>query len=164
MRISEITNAENQLALWKIVSDSVWSAVSQQAAAEQQTSDAAAAHQRTLKTSADSAAPPHTVSASASPIRKKPVPHAAVDPIKPAARQKSTLAKKNKSIAQQTAQTNKQQTPLDTTKVKPNIASIKAVPTQQPIEAQPPLTLKQMRFNSALKASTAKLGNKTTVL
>ncbi|MGV1017976.1 MAG: hypothetical protein ACOYBW_11445 [Fluviibacter phosphoraccumulans] len=34
MRIVEFASAEEQLALWKLVSDSVWSAVSQQAKAE----------------------------------------------------------------------------------------------------------------------------------
>ena len=34
MRIVEIASAEEQLALWKLVSDNVWSAISQQAKAE----------------------------------------------------------------------------------------------------------------------------------
>lgn len=34
MRIDEFASAEEQLALWKLVSDNVWSAISQQAKAE----------------------------------------------------------------------------------------------------------------------------------
>jgi hypothetical protein len=34
MRINEIASAEEQLALWKLISDNIWTAVSQQAEAE----------------------------------------------------------------------------------------------------------------------------------
>jgi hypothetical protein len=48
MRINEIANAEEQLALWKIVSDNTWAAVSQQAEAERK-QRAEQAAQRKLK-------------------------------------------------------------------------------------------------------------------
>ena len=34
MRIDEIASAEEQLALWKLISDNTWQAISQQAEAE----------------------------------------------------------------------------------------------------------------------------------
>ena len=36
MRIDEIASAEEQLALWKLISDNTWQAISQQAEAERQ--------------------------------------------------------------------------------------------------------------------------------
>jgi len=46
MRIFEIANAEEQLALWKLISDNVWSTISQQARTEAQQRAAAAAKSR----------------------------------------------------------------------------------------------------------------------
>jgi hypothetical protein len=43
MRIVEIASAEEQLALWKLISDNVWSTISQQARTEAQQKAAAAA-------------------------------------------------------------------------------------------------------------------------
>jgi hypothetical protein len=48
MRIYEIASAEQQLALWKLISDNTWRAVSQQAAAERR-QRADKAQQRKLK-------------------------------------------------------------------------------------------------------------------
>ena len=46
MRIFEIASAEEQLALWKLISDNVWSTISQQARTEAQQRAAAAAKSR----------------------------------------------------------------------------------------------------------------------
>ena len=46
MRIVEIASAEEQLALWKLISDNVWSTISQQARTEAQQRAAAAAKSR----------------------------------------------------------------------------------------------------------------------
>ena len=46
MRIFEIASAEEQLALWKLISDNVWSTISQQARTEAQQRVAAAAKSR----------------------------------------------------------------------------------------------------------------------
>lgn len=43
MRIDEIASAEEQLALWKLISDNIWTAISQQAEAERVQSAARAA-------------------------------------------------------------------------------------------------------------------------
>lgn len=43
MRINEIASAEEQLALWKLISDNIWTAISQQAEAERVQSAARAA-------------------------------------------------------------------------------------------------------------------------
>ena len=48
MRIDEIANAEEQLALWKLISDNTWQAISQQAEAERR-QRAEKAAQRKLK-------------------------------------------------------------------------------------------------------------------
>jgi hypothetical protein len=48
MRINEIANAEEQIALWRLVSDNVWSAINTQAE-EQAKQRAAAEQQRKLK-------------------------------------------------------------------------------------------------------------------
>ena len=49
MRIFEIASAEEQLALWKLISDNVWSTISQQARTEAQQRAAAAAAKSRLK-------------------------------------------------------------------------------------------------------------------
>jgi outer membrane biosynthesis protein TonB len=46
MRIVEIASAEEQLALWKLISDNVWTTISQQARTEAQQRAAAAAKSR----------------------------------------------------------------------------------------------------------------------
>ena len=46
MRIFEIASAEEQLALWKLISDNVWTTISQQARTEAQQKAAAAAKSR----------------------------------------------------------------------------------------------------------------------
>ncbi len=46
MRIFEIASAEEQLALWKLISDNVWSTISQQARTEAQQRATAAAKSR----------------------------------------------------------------------------------------------------------------------
>ncbi len=46
MRIFEIASAEDQLALWKLISDNVWTTISQQARTEAQQKAAAAARSR----------------------------------------------------------------------------------------------------------------------
>ncbi len=46
MRIVEIARAEEQLALWKLISDNVWTTISQQARTEAQQKAAAAAKSR----------------------------------------------------------------------------------------------------------------------
>lgn len=48
MRIVEIASAEEQLALWKLISDSIWTTIGQQARAEAQ-QKAAATAQAALK-------------------------------------------------------------------------------------------------------------------
>ena len=48
MRINEIASAEEQLALWKLISDNIWTAISQQAEAEKR-QRAEKAAQRRLK-------------------------------------------------------------------------------------------------------------------
>ena len=65
MRIVEIASAEEQLALWKLISDNVWTTISQQARTEAQQKAAAAATSRLkpkkakkLKTPPRAPAPP----------------------------------------------------------------------------------------------------------
>jgi ribosomal protein L19E len=49
MRINEIANAEEQLALWKLVSDNVWSAIQTQAHQQAEEKAVAAQQQKTKR-------------------------------------------------------------------------------------------------------------------
>jgi hypothetical protein len=46
MRINEIASSEEQLALWKLISDNIWTAINQQAEAERKQRAKAAAEQK----------------------------------------------------------------------------------------------------------------------
>ena len=69
MRIFEIASAEEQLALWKLISDNVWSTISQQARTEAQQRAAAAAKSRLKPKKAKSPKKPARV-----PVPPKPKP------------------------------------------------------------------------------------------
>lgn len=80
MRFDEIANAEEQLALWKLVSDGIWSAISQQAKQQAQQKAAKAKLPKpkksaTLKPAPYAPPPPSLKKAPAQPtLVKKKVP------------------------------------------------------------------------------------------
>ena len=57
MRFDEIANAEEQLALWKLVSDGIWSAISQQAKQQAQAKASKASQPKPKKGAAPKPAP-----------------------------------------------------------------------------------------------------------
>ena len=70
MRLVEFADAEEQLALWKLVSDNVWKAIAQQAAEREEK-----ARQAKLKPKAPkAAAPPEPIPALPPPPLPKPKP------------------------------------------------------------------------------------------
>ncbi len=74
MKIAEIASAEDQLTLWKTISDSVWSTIRQQAEAEAARRAASTAQRPPrLKSHPVTAAPKHR----APPLHKSPPPPAA---------------------------------------------------------------------------------------
>jgi hypothetical protein len=79
MRIFEIASAEDQLALWKLISDNVWTTISQQARTEAQQKAAQAAKSRLkpkkpkkLKKPPRAPAPPKPKPANKSAVPTKP--------------------------------------------------------------------------------------------
>jgi len=74
MRLVEFADAEEQLALWKLVSDNVWKAINQQAR-QQAAERAEKARQAKLKPkAAKSALPPEPIAALPPPPLPKPKP------------------------------------------------------------------------------------------
>lgn len=86
MRFDEIANAEEQLALWKLVSDGIWSAISQQAKQQVQAKAAKASQPKPKKSDNPKPAPyapppPSLRKAPAQPTQvKKKVPPPAANP------------------------------------------------------------------------------------
>lgn len=86
MRFDEIANAEEQLALWKLVSDGVWSAISQQAKQQAQQKAAKAKLPKPKKSATPKPAPyaPPPPSLKKAPVQpslvKKKVPPPAATP------------------------------------------------------------------------------------
>ena len=97
MRIFEIASAEEQLALWKLISDNVWSTISQQARTEAQQRAAAAAKSR-LKPK--------------KPKKLKKPPRAPVPP-KPKPQNKSAVPARPQTV-NQPAKTQPRSSPLPT--------------------------------------------------
>jgi hypothetical protein len=150
MRINEIASAEEQLALWKLVSDNTWAAISQQAEAERRQREQQAA-QRKLKPKTGGKrggrkslpSPPHITPP---PPPKKPPTPTATAAAAPQAAQRMAVGMQQP----QASALNPQAKPLPTTQ--PSTAQ-KQLPTnpplpnsQQPLTPKSPLTPQQMRF------------------
>lgn len=97
MRIFEIASAEEQLALWKLISDNVWSTISQQARTEAQQRAAAAAKSRIKPKKAKKPKKPLRV-----PVPPKPKP------------QNKSAAPARPQTANQPAKTQPRSSPLPT--------------------------------------------------
>ena len=103
MRIFEIASAEEQLALWKLISDNIWTAISQQAEAERR-QRAEKAAQRKLKPKIGGKRggrkslppPPHITPPP--PPKKPPPPQAKIEVGKQAAQQMGLTAKWEASV------------------------------------------------------------------
>ena len=90
MRLNEIASAEEQMALWKLVSDSVWAAISQQV---KQEAEARAAKQRAAKLK------PRATRTGSAP---KPLPPKPAMPTKPAPVQQPAVPKTSKIVPKRT--------------------------------------------------------------
>ena len=153
MRIDEIASAEEQLALWKLISDNTWQAISQQAEAERQ-QRAEKAAQRKLKPKIGGKrggrksmpSPPHITPPP--PPKKPPPPQANTEVGKQPTQQMAVGVKQQQANAADpqaqyppttaAAQANKQQ-------ANPQAALASTTPTQLPA-AQQPLTPQQLRL------------------
>ena len=153
MRIDEIASAEEQLALWKLISDNTWQAISQQAEAERR-QRAEKAAQRKLKPKIGGKRggrksmppPPHTTPPP--PPKKPPPPQANTEVGKQPTQQMAVGVKQQQANAANpqvqhppttaAAQDNKQQ-------VSPQAAVAGTTPTQLPT-AQQLLTPQQLRL------------------
>ena len=147
MRINEIASAEEQLALWKLISDNIWTAVSQQAEAERR-QRAEKAAQRKLKPKIGGKRggrkslppPPHITPPP--PPKKPPPPQAKTEVGKQAAQQMGGGMKQPQANATNPQQPNAVGMPLP----QPNATNPQAAQVQQPQTAQQPLTPQQMRL------------------
>ena len=154
MRIFEIASAEEQLALWKLISDNIWTAISQQAEAERR-QRAEKAAQRNLKPKIGGKRggrkslppPPHITPPL--PPKKPPPPQAKTEVGKQAAQQMGGGMKQPQANATNPQQPNAlptQQKAVGMAQQQPNAATPQAAQSQQPLTAQQPLTPQQMRL------------------
>ena len=129
MRINEIASAEEQLALWKLISDNIWAAVSQQAEVERR-QRAEKAAQAKLK--------PKIGGKRGGRKSLPPPPH--ITPPPPPKKQPPTQAKTEvgKQPTQQMGGGMAQQ--------QPNSTNPQAAHLQQPHATQQPLTPQQLRL------------------
>ena len=146
MRIFEIASAEEQLALWKLISDNIWTAVSQQAEAERR-QRAEKAAQRKLKPKIGGKRggrkslppPPHITPPP--PPKKQPPPQAKTEVGKQAAQQMGGGMKQPQANAATPQQPNAlptQQKAVGMAQPEPNATN--------PQAAQQPLTPQQQRL------------------
>ena len=158
MRINEIASAEEQLALWKLISDNIWTAISQQAEAERRQRAEKAAQAKLKpkiggKRGGRKSLPPPPHITPPPPPKKPPPPQAKTEVGKQPTQQMSGGMKQqqaNANIPQQPNALPTQQQPTATT---PQAAHL-----QLPHATQQPLTPQQMRLqrqNAGVLAKTA---------
>ena len=154
MRIFEIASAEEQLALWKLISDNIWTAVSQQAEAERR-QRAEKAAQRKLKPKIGGKRggrkslppPPHITPPP--PPKKPPPPQAKTELGKQPTQQMGGGMRQQQANADNPQQPNAlptQQKAVGMAQPQPNAANPQAAHLQQPHPTQQPLTPQQMRL------------------
>jgi len=129
MRINEIASAEEQLALWKLISDNIWTAIRQQAEAERRQRAEKAAQAKLKpkiggKRGGRKSLPPPPHITPPPPPKKQPPPQAKTEV--------------GKQATQQIGGGMKQQ--------QPNATNPHAAQAQQPHATQQPLTPQQMRL------------------
>ena len=164
MKIREFTNAEDALALWKMISDNTWTALAQQAEAEaKQKAERAAARKSASKRGSSTSTAKHAPSKRLTPplqhvkapapkadekitAEKKPQAHKAQanNAQPPNAQQAQPTAKPELSTAPAALPT--QQKVVGMPQPLPNAATPQAAHLQQPHATQQPLTPQQMRL------------------
>ena len=153
MRIDEIASAEEQLALWKLISDNTWSAISQQAEAErrQRAEKAAKAKLKPKiggKRGGRKSLPPPPRITPPPPPTKPPAPQPPAAAAQPAAPKVSVDDKQPKQANTAAAQP---KTTLSTAQaakpaVKQQQPTPQAVKLQSPYPTQPTLTPQQQQL------------------
>ena len=129
MRINEFASAEEQLALWKLISDNIWTAVSQQAEAERR--------QRAEKAAQAKFKP--KIRGKRGGRKSLPPPPHITPPLPP---KKPLLPQPKTEVGKQAAQ----QMGGGMKQPQPNATKPQAAQVQQTQTAQQPLTPQQMRL------------------
>jgi hypothetical protein len=154
MRINEIASAEDQLALWQLISDNTWTAIRQQVEAEKR-QRAERAAQRKLKPKIGGKRggrkslppPPHITPPP--PPKKQPPPQAKTEVGKQPTQQMGGGMKQQQANADNPQQPNAlptQQKAVGMAQQQPNATNPQAAHLQQPHATQQPLTPQQMRL------------------
>jgi hypothetical protein len=164
MRINEFTSAEEQLALWKLISDNTWTAISQQAEAERRQRAEKAAQS---KTRAKRGGKLGGRKVSTPPPRITPHPNPSSPPSPNAQAPSPNAQQKDGSIKQHQAntaialpQTTLSTVPVTTATVKQQQTTPQAVKLQSPYSTQQPLKPQQQQALgnvAAITASTRKI-------
>ena len=152
MRINEIASAEEQLALWKLVSDNIWTAVNQQAEAERRQRAEKAAQAKLKpkiggKRGGRKSLPPPPHITPPPPPKKPPPPQAKTELGKQPTQQIGGGMKQPQAITTNPQQQNAlptQQKAVGTAQKQPIATNPQATQLQQPQMAQQPLTPQQM--------------------
>lgn len=156
MRINEIASADEQLALWKLISDNIWTAVSQQAEAERRQRAEKAAQAKLKpkiggKRGGRKSLPPPPHITPPPPPKKPPLPHTKTEVGKQATQQMGGGMKQQQANADNPQQPNalpKQQKAVGMAQQQPNATNPQAAQLKQPHATQQPLTPQQMRLHS----------------
>ena len=145
MRINEIASAEDQLALWQLISDNTWTAIRQQVETEKIERAEKVAHKKLKpKSGRRKSLPPPTYVSLPPPPTKPPPPQAKTEVGKQVAQQMGGAMK------QPQANTNNPQQPNAL-----GMAQLQLNPTN-PQTAQQPLTPQQMHLQSQNVGNLAK--------
>jgi hypothetical protein len=154
MRLNEFASAADTLALWKQVSDSVWSAVSQQAETEKRQRAAVASKPKKHKSSAARVPTPMHISTPVPQQTKKPQqkvkPQAATPKLPPSTKPIAPMQKEPAPVSTQATPKqltfNPSQNNAEPQAVIANPAAVKAPSSANPAAMQQPLTPQQMRL------------------
>lgn len=168
MRLIEIASAEEQLALWKLVSDNIWLAISQQAAAEEKKRAQSDAN-RKLKSKKGGKRvgrkslppPPHiTPPPPPLPSLKNPTPqHKKAEVGRQAIQQLGGGMKQRQANTANPQQPNTlptQQKTMGMAQQQPNATNPQAADLQHPYAIQQPLSPQQMRLQRQHVGNLAK--------
>ena len=154
MRINEIASAEEQLALWKLISDNIWTSISQQADAERRqrakkTAQAKLKPKIGGKRGGRKSLPPPPKITPPPPPKKQPTPQAKTELGKQPTQQIDGGMKQqqpNAANPQQPIALPTQQKVVGIAQQQPNATTPQAANLQQPQVTQQPLTPQQMRL------------------
>ena len=147
MRINEIASAEEQLALWKLISDNTWTAVSQQAEAERRQRAEKAAQAKLKpkiggKRGGRKSLPPPPHITPPPPPKKQPPPQAKTEVGKQATQQMGGGMKQPQPNTENPQQANA----VGMAQPQPNSTNPQAANLQQLQATQQPLTPQQQRL------------------